>query len=159
MPKNHSSFSNRKDIFFLFLNKIILCKCLFFVRYHRNRKKKTEFFLPFYRVLFYYLYNIIVWSVAPQTTLWGRPWPRIEPGRPRGRDTTPRPPHLLITKITRRFFTAHEGHQCKKGIHFFTVNIYPLNFQNLGIKDPHMMKKNFGLRGSFFRPAIVSTYM
>ena len=31
-------------------------------------------------VLLYYSYNITVWSAAPQTTLWGGPGPRFEPG-------------------------------------------------------------------------------
>ena len=29
---------------------------------------------------YYYLYSITVWSAAPQTTLWGGPEPRFEPG-------------------------------------------------------------------------------
>ena len=39
------------------------------------------FFLNlFIGVLLYYLYSITVWSAAPQTTLWGGPGPRFEPG-------------------------------------------------------------------------------
>ena len=30
--------------------------------------------------ILYYLYSITVWSAAPQTTLWGGPEPRFEPG-------------------------------------------------------------------------------
>ena len=42
-----------------------------------------------YWILLYYLYSIIVWYVAPRTTLWGGHGPRIEPG-PGG----PEAPHL-----------------------------------------------------------------
>ena len=38
------------------------------------------FFNLFMGFLLYYLYSITVWSAAPQTTLWGGPGPRIEPG-------------------------------------------------------------------------------
>ena len=44
-----------------------------------------------------YLYSITVRSAAPQTTLWGGPGPRIEPGTGdlEARTLTNRPPHLL----------------------------------------------------------------
>ena len=52
-------------------------------------KKKS-----FYRVKKNYLYSITVCSAAPQTTLWGGPEPRFEPG-PGG----PRPPRLLTVFV------------------------------------------------------------
>ena len=40
----------------------------------------SSFLKSFYWVLLYYLYSITVWSAAPQTSLWGGPGPRNEPG-------------------------------------------------------------------------------
>ena len=49
------------------------------------------------RVLILYLYNMTVWSAAPQTTLWGGPRPRFEPmmGNLEEETLTTRPPQLL----------------------------------------------------------------
>ena len=48
--------------------------------------------------IFYYCYSITVcvWSAAPQTTLWGGPGPRFEPGTGclEAETLTTRPPHL-----------------------------------------------------------------
>ena len=52
------------------------------------------------RVLILYLYSSTVWSAAPQTTLWGRPRPRFEPGMAdlEAETLTTRPTHLLGTE-------------------------------------------------------------
>ena len=51
-----------------------------------------------YRVLLHYFYSITVWSAASQTTLWGGPIPRFEPGTTslEAGTLTFRPPHFIV---------------------------------------------------------------
>ena len=73
---------------------------LLHIRIHRNYFNFLRFTvnrgLGF---LIHYLYSIKVWSAAPQTTLWGGPGPRYEPGTggSSGRNAN-WPPHLQTSK-------------------------------------------------------------
>ena len=79
----------------------------------------------------YYImyYTITVWSAAPETSLWGVPGPRVEPGTgdPEAETLTTRPPHLLSPHLISTVKEVHLFWQSREDFHGPALDVFYKN--------------------------------